>query len=222
MSDKTLLTPDQVQAEELTDWCLMLRTIRARFLTGDFNTGTTLVTRIAEAADAMNHHPDVDLRFPHVDVALTSHDVDGVTARDIRLARTVSQLAADLGAAPAPDRVQVLELALDTADHEAIKPFWRAILGYADAPRADEVLDPAGQSPALWFQEAAAHDRPHQRFHVDVHVSPEHADSRVRAALEAGGTLVDETAAPSFWVLADSDGNRACVCTWQPPADDVA
>lgn len=222
LSDKTVLTPDQVVAEGVADWCLVLRSLRARFRTGDFTTGATLVAQIAEQADAMNHHPDVDLRYPHVDVALTSHDVDGVTPRDIRLARTISGLAADLGAVPALGEVQWLELALDTHDHEAIKPFWRAVLGYADAPRPDEVLDPAGRMPALWFQEAARHDPPHQRFHLDIHVAPEHVDERVAAALDAGGVMVDDTAAPSFWVLADADGNRACLCTWQDPADDVA
>ena len=44
------------------------------------------------------------------------------------------------------------------------------------------------------------------------------AEERVAAALAAGGTLVDDEAAPSFWVLADADGNRACVCTAQRPA----
>ncbi|QYJ04468.1 4a-hydroxytetrahydrobiopterin dehydratase [Nocardioides panacisoli] len=222
MSDTTLLTPDQVRAEELGDWCLMLRSLRARFRTGSFSTGAELAGRVAEAADAMNHHPDLDLRFPHVDVALTSHDVDGVTARDVRLARRISEIAAELGASPAPEQVQHLELALDTHDHEALKPFWRAVLGYADAPRPDEVLDPAGRFPALWFQEAGPHEAPHQRFHLDVHVAPEHAEARITAALEAGGRMVDEAAAPSFWVLADPDGNRACICTWQPPAQDAA
>ncbi|MEO5651542.1 MAG: hypothetical protein ABIN79_00985 [Marmoricola sp.] len=33
--------------------------------------------------------------------------------------------------------------------------------------------------------------------------------------MDAGGTLVSDDEAPAFWVLADSDGNQACVCTWQ-------
>lgn len=222
MNDKTLLTPEQVGAEELADWRYMLRTLRARFLTGDFTTGATLVAAIGEAADAMNHHPDLDLRYPRLDVVLTSHDSDGVTARDIRLARTISSLAASLDVAAAPDQVQLLEIALDTPDHERIKPFWRSLLGYADAPRPDELLDPGARNPALWFQEATAHEAPAQRFHFDVHVPPEQAETRIEAALAAGGTLVDDTWAPSFTVLADADGNRACVCTWQDPAKEPA
>ncbi len=58
----------------------MLNKLIARYETGDFNTGAALVTKIAEAADEMNHHPDVDLRYPHLTVSLMSHDVDAITA----------------------------------------------------------------------------------------------------------------------------------------------
>jgi hypothetical protein len=37
----------------------------------------------------------------------------------------------------------------------------------------------------------------------------------ISAALAAGGTLLSDSAAPAFWVLADPEGNEACVCTWQ-------
>jgi 4a-hydroxytetrahydrobiopterin dehydratase len=44
-------------------------------------------------------------------------------------------------------------------------------------------------------------------------VPPEVAESRIAAALEAGGTLVTDENAPRFWVLADPQGNKACVTT---------
>ncbi len=50
-----------------------------------------------------------------------------------------------------------------------------------------------------------------------MHVAPEQAQARIDAALAAGGTLVSDSAAPSFTVIADAEGNKACVCTWQPP-----
>ena len=53
-----------------------------------------------------------------------------------------------------------------------------------------------------------------QRFHLDVRVPPEVAEDRVRAALDAGGTLVNDERAPTVWVLADAHGNKACVTTW--------
>jgi len=46
-------------------------------------------------------------------------------------------------------------------------------------------------------------------------VEPAQVQPRLDAAIAAGGTLVNDQQAPSFWVLADSDGNRVCLCTWQ-------
>ena len=138
------LTGQHVLDADLADWRLMVRSLHAHFATGDFATGIRLAERISAAAEEMNHHPDIDLRYPHVAVRLTSHDTGGVTERDVELARRISAAAADLGVAAEPSRVSLWELALDTADHDAIKPFWRAILGYDQNPSAgDEINDPA-------------------------------------------------------------------------------
>ena len=53
------------------------------------------------------------------------------------------------------------------------------------------------------------------RIHLDVDVPPERAAARIEAALAAGGRLISDAAAPAFWVLADAEGNEACICTWQ-------
>jgi 4a-hydroxytetrahydrobiopterin dehydratase len=53
------------------------------------------------------------------------------------------------------------------------------------------------------------------RIHIDVDVPAEDAGARIDAALDAGGTLLSDRAAPAFWVLADPEGNEACICTWQ-------
>ena len=42
-----------------------------------------------------------------------------------------------------------------------------------------------------------------------------YAPSFSTGTIAAGGTLVSDAAAPAFWVLADPEGNEACVCTWQ-------
>jgi 4a-hydroxytetrahydrobiopterin dehydratase len=192
----------------------MFDTLQARFRTRDFATGMRLVERIAAEADKADHHPDIDLRYGFVHVVLSSHDVGGITQRDVRLARVISELAAGLDATPEPARLSVTELALDTADVEAVKPFWRAVLGYVDADRPDEIRDPDGRRPTLWFQDTEPHEEPRQRFHLDVRVPPEVAEQRIAAALEAGGTLVSDARAPRFWVLADPEGNKACITTW--------
>ncbi|GCD91998.1 4a-hydroxytetrahydrobiopterin dehydratase [Nocardioides sp. LS1] len=214
MSDRTLRThTDTVAAEGLDDWRWMLRALHARFRTGDFVTGLRLATAITEAAEEMDHHPDLDLRYPHLNVRLSSHDVGGVTDRDLRLARRISELAAEAGVAADPASVQVLELALDTADLERVRPFWLAALGMSETASPDELVDKGGSLPTLWFQETDPHDEPRQRFHVDITVPPEVAPGRIEAALAAGGTLVSAAREPAFTILADAEGNKACVCT---------
>ena len=95
MSDKTTLGADEVAGEGLSDWTFENDTLHARFETGDFATGLRLVNKIGEAAESANHHPDVLLTYPNVDVTLTSHDAGGVTSRDVAMANTISGFAAE-------------------------------------------------------------------------------------------------------------------------------
>jgi 4a-hydroxytetrahydrobiopterin dehydratase len=156
----------------------------------------------------------VTLTYPFVDLRLISHDVSQLTRRDVDLARRISEIAREQGIGAAPSAVTELELALDTADLAAVGPFWAALLtGSPDARTENDVVDPSGRMPLLWFQGTDAHETPRQRFHVDVWVPHDLADARIAAAVDAGGRVVDDDAAPSFVVLADPEGNRACVCT---------
>ena len=213
-ADRRVLSAAEVDQEDLADWRLLVHSLHGRFLPPDYATGLALVQAVGAAAEAHDHHPDLTLAWGRVDLRLTSHDVRGVTQRDVRLARAVSAAARELGAAADPSAVTTLELALDTPDHDEVKPFWAAVLGYVEGRSADEVDDPAGARPTLWFQ-PCERDRavPAQRFHLDVWVPVEVAEQRVRDAVAAGGTLVSDEAAPAFWVLADAQGNKACICT---------
>jgi 4a-hydroxytetrahydrobiopterin dehydratase len=209
MSDATL-TPDDIEAAGLADWRRIGPALRTRFRTGNFATGLRLVNLVGEAAEAANHHPDLDLRYPHLNVRLFSHDVFGVTERDVTLARQISELAAGLGVTAEPSAVSVVELALDSPDYAKIKPFWRAALGYRDHPRSDdEVRNDDADLPMLWFQQSGS-DEPRQRFHIDVQVPKEVVQERIDAAVAAGGQVVGE--APTFVVLADQEGNKVCIC----------
>jgi 4a-hydroxytetrahydrobiopterin dehydratase len=222
--DKTVLDGHGVAAALLDDWRLLFDALHARFRTGSFAKGVAFVDRIAHEADKADHHPDIDLRYGFVHVRLSSHDVGGVTMRDVRLARVISELADGFELAPETARLAVAELALDTADVEAVKPFWRAVLGYVDSDRPDEIVDPDGRGPTLWFQDTERHEPPRQRFHLDVRVPPEFAEQRIAAAVEAGGSMVSDARAPRFWVLADPEGNKACITTWlgRTPAPEAA
>ncbi|GAB3755856.1 4a-hydroxytetrahydrobiopterin dehydratase [Zhihengliuella somnathii] len=100
---KQKLTPSEVHEAGLADWDLIDEQIVARFKTKNFATGLELVNRIGASAEDANHHPDVTLTYPEVAVTLSSHDVGGITSRDVDLAQLISGHAADLGVEPAAD-----------------------------------------------------------------------------------------------------------------------
>jgi 4a-hydroxytetrahydrobiopterin dehydratase len=222
-NDRVVLGPAEIARELLDDWRYVAGALHTRYETPDYATGLRLVGDIGGSAEAADHHPDLDLRHGFVSVRLRSHDVGGVTQRDVRLAREVTDHAGRLGATPRPDEVRVLELGLDTRAHAEIAPFWAAVLG-RPAPGDDDMLDdPDGTGPGVWFQQAPDATTPaSQRWHLDVHVAPEVAERRVQEVVAAGGTLVSDERAPSWWVLADAHGNQACICTSIGSSQEVA
>ncbi|MFA9446857.1 VOC family protein [Egicoccus sp. AB-alg6-2] len=209
---------DVAALDDLRDWRVLLGAIHAEFRAGSFSAAAALAASIAEAADAADHHPDLDLRYPdRLRVSLVSHAAGTLTDRDVALARHVNALADDAGASPGPADLQALEIALDTMDADRIRPFWAAVLGYVDDRGA--LVDPLRLGPALWFQQMDQPRTQRNRFHLDVTVPHDQADARIAAALAAGGTMVEDRHARAFWVLADAEGNEACVCTWQDRGD---
>jgi len=211
---KRIVPYPEVRDSGLDDWRWLLGILHARFRTGSFVKGLELANRIGEAAEEANHHPDLDLSYPTLDVRLVSHDVGGVTSRDLALARRISGIAAELGVAAAPTETTALEIGLDVPAPEDVRDFWAAVLGYEVRGDGRQVEDSGGRRTALWFQDAeSASGEVQQRFHYDVIVPIEVAQERIDAALAAGGTLVTDEHAPAFWVLADRHGNKACVCT---------
>jgi 4a-hydroxytetrahydrobiopterin dehydratase len=212
------LSASQVQDAGLGDWRQIFGRLKTRFRTGDFRTGLALVDRIGAAAEAADHHPDVQLTYSDVIVTLSSHDVRGVTSRDLDLARRISGLAAELGLASDPGGLTQLELGLDTAHGPGLAPFYAALLG--GEVEDGEPVDPSGQVPTVWWQGPDGDDaltlpqQPfEQRWHFDVWVAHDEAERRLQAVLDAGGRLVSDRAAPAYWVVEDADGNRSCICT---------
>jgi 4a-hydroxytetrahydrobiopterin dehydratase len=205
------LKRSEVLERQPEGWEVLLGAIEALYATGDFATGLAFVGRIGEVAEAANHHPDITLTYPRVHIRLLSHDAGGVTERDLALAGQIRDIAAELEIDATPEALSRLEIGLDAHDHDAVGAFWAAVLGYEVGD--GEVADPQGRQAPVWFQETDAHDEPRQRFHIDITVPPDQAQVRISAALAAGGTLVTDEHAPAFTVLADPEGNKACVCT---------
>lgn len=198
----------------MDDWRFGLGAIRADFRAGSFPAAAALVVAVAAAAEDADHHPDLDVRYPdRVRVVLSTHAAGGVTSRDVELARAISALAGKAGAAAEATVPQGIEIAIDTMDADRIRPFWAAVLGYREID--GELVDPLRLGPSVWFQQMDEPRTGRDRFHIDVTVAHDAAEERVDAALAAGGRLVTDRFAKAWWVLADADGNEACVCTWQ-------
>ena len=214
------LSTQDVIAAGLADWRKLAQRLHARFRVADAAAGTAFVADAVRTASAsfLGQHLEATIAPAHVDFRVATHlgrDGIWVTSDDVALARLVSEVAHRHHVISVPAEVTQVELGLDTAHEPRLGPFWAAVLtGSTESVVRDSVLDPTGQVPSMWFQETEEHEAPRQRWHPDVWVAPEAASARIAAALAAGGTVVDDSEAPSFTVLADPDGNRVCVCTF--------
>ena len=211
------ITPRQfLAANGVKDWRVVGAWAGTYYRTGSFATGARLVQAIGELADLDDHHPDVDVRYGGVTVRLITiaDDYWGLTARDLELAQQISAVARELGVPADPSAVQNMVVSIDALVISDVLPFWRAVLGYR--PRADtpeeELNDPHSRWPFFYFNQMDAPRPQRNRIHIDVWVPRDQAEARVNAALAAGGHVVADNA-PWTWVLADPEGNEACVST---------
>jgi 4a-hydroxytetrahydrobiopterin dehydratase len=217
----TLKAADVSARPELVDWRVIHNRIEAEFHAAAFDAAGRFVGQIGDLAQAADHHPDVDLRYPGlVHVALSTHSDGGITEKDVALATSISGLATTEGLTSSPAKVRSIEIGIDALDIGLIRPFWRAVLGYVDGPtkRGEEpvdLFDPAGIGPEVWFQQMDAPRPQRNRIHFDVTVPHDVAEQRIADTIAAGGRLINDSEARAFWVLADPEGNEACICTWQ-------
>lgn len=75
------------------DWRRRGQVISRRFEFADFKAAMKFVNAVARAAEKANHHPDIDIRWNQVTLALTTHDAGGLTEKDFTLARECDRLA---------------------------------------------------------------------------------------------------------------------------------
>lgn len=208
-------------------WRYLLGMLRTSVPVGSLVQAAEVAVRVVAACGSdADGHLHADLRPDRVVLTLVSLDQAALTARDVDLAHRLSAVLRDVGLRTEPDigtgaprSVQVVEIAVDALDIAAVRPFWKAVLGYVDEAGADgpeaPIVDPVGQSPTIWFQQMDQPRPERNRIHFDVCVPHDEAPRRIEAALAAGGRLVSASGAPAFWVLADVEGNEACVTTWQ-------
>ena len=208
------------QVEDLPGWYALDGALHTTVAAPTFADAAALVAEVARIADELDHHPDVDLRWTRVRFELSTHSEGGLTQLDVELAHRISREAAAIGATTTGTVPSRVEIGIDATDAASLVPFWRTGLGYVEAPSDDgplpELHDPVGRGPAVWFQHMDFPRPQRNRVHVDVSLPRAAAEQRVAAVLEAGGHLVTDEHAPSWWVLADAEGNELCVCTDEP------
>ena len=220
--------PSRAESSEVADplgWRLILGVLIAHVPVPSLTAAATAAGIAVDSVGAEGDgHLSADLHADRVVLRMHSMATGAVTGRDLRLAarvtaalaeRSLRTVPGDSAAAP-----QLIEIAIDALDIGRIRPFWQAVTGYVDEPGPAELgetalLDPLRRGPAIWFQQMDAPRLQRNRIHLDVDVPPELVQSRIDAALAAGGRLLSADRAPAFWVLADAEGNEACICTWQ-------
>jgi 4a-hydroxytetrahydrobiopterin dehydratase len=77
----------------LTGWSRRGDSLVKTFTFTRFADGIEFVARVARAADEMDHHPDIDIRYTKVSMSLSTHDAGGITQHDLALAQKIEKAA---------------------------------------------------------------------------------------------------------------------------------
>jgi len=90
----TKLSESEIAAryQDLVDWTLAGDQIRKLFKFASFAGAIGVVAQVAFIAEAADHHPDIDIRWRKVALALTTHDAGGLTAKDFDLAAQIDEI----------------------------------------------------------------------------------------------------------------------------------
>jgi 4a-hydroxytetrahydrobiopterin dehydratase len=190
----------------------------AFYRTHSLKESARLVSAISELPGIEDHSPTLDIRQDGVTVRLITYTDHyfGMSQRDVEVARQISAAAHGLGLSADPSAIQSVSIIPGAPDIAHVMPFWRAVLDYEprrDSPKED-LVDPRDRGPAFWFEQM---EKPRTdgggSIHVVVWVPHEQARARLDAALAAGGRMVRDAHAPSWWTLADPAGNEVDIAS---------
>jgi 4a-hydroxytetrahydrobiopterin dehydratase len=78
--------------EAIPEWQLEEGELARSFKFGDFREAMSFVNSVAGLAEKAGHHPDIDIRYNKVDLALSSHDAGGITEKDLSLAKEIGEI----------------------------------------------------------------------------------------------------------------------------------
>ena len=199
-------------AEDLDDWAVLHGGPTAVFQTKSLVEAANLAQLIAQLPELEGTNAHLSILPKTLTVRLT-REVWNTEAGHIAVARKISEIAKSFDVPADVSQVQEVQFAIAAKPDAIDLSFWRAVLGYQ--PMLDDAgIDPIGISSNIWMQELDANKPLRHAMHLDVSVAKEHTQARVDAAVAAGGTIVDSSEAPSWWVLADRSGNKVCVVSW--------
>jgi 4a-hydroxytetrahydrobiopterin dehydratase len=209
---------DRLSGQAISDavgahgWRLVLGGLRTSVEVGSLARAAEVAGILAAVAgDGLR----LDLRPDRVHVALHPPTAEPVTVQETDLAVRMTAALRAAGFTPSPTGLQAFEIAIDALDIAAVRPFWKAVFGYVDATGDPEAItDPRRLGPDVWFQRMDAPRPQRNRIHFDIWVSHDQAEARIAGAVAAGGRIVNDAEAPAFTVVADPEGNEACVCVW--------
>ena len=214
---------DFLAADGIDDWVVLHGGPTAVFRVASLEDAARLASAVA-AVPGLAPRTLLTAASDRLTVKLT-REMWGTEAEHIEVARAISETARAHGAVADRGAVQEVQVAV-AAKPEAIDlGFWRAVLGYAPL-HEDNCIDPNGQASTVWMQDLDPAKPLRHAMHVDVSVARDHAEARMKAAVAAGGQIVDDSEAPAAWILADRSGNKVCIAAWpdgasppEPPSD---
>lgn len=215
----THVTPAEAQ-EQLPGWTVVDGRLEMSVRAKDFEGAIEFVNRFADIAEAMDHHPDFEIRYNTIRMRVVSHDVGGLTDRDTKFAEELDKLIDELELKRQPKKISRTQLVIVSPDVDAVLPFWKAVFDFKEGGGDDEpviLVDRSDVLPPIQFQQRSDATVPADdtdpsggpaSMQVEVFVPAELAKDRAEAAIAAGGKLLSDADAPQLWALADLDGNQ--------------
>ena len=88
------LTESEIKSRLVTvpDWQIESAELVRTFLFKDFRASLAFVNKVGDLAEKAGHHPDIDIRYNKVRLALVTHDAGGITQKDFDLATAADKL----------------------------------------------------------------------------------------------------------------------------------
>ena len=198
-------------APERADWRLLFAAM-VHYPSADPTTAPALAVATAALADDAGVDLLIDLR--PAGITIDSGKDRWEQERFAALASQVQVAARNLGLRADPTQLRFMQVGIDAVDVAAVRAFWRAVLGYEldTRPFITDIFDPRQLAVPLFFQPMSPDDTERRaqrnRTHLDIFVPDDQAETRITAALAAGGQVVYDAEAPEWWTLADPEGNE--------------